>query len=182
MTSHTNEKDALGTLVKEPVEIDTVKKFIGYAADLNDDDMLLRQMIKQARSLLEDMMGRVIIRRKFETTMTNAHARDNAALLSIPVAVPLRVVHSVEYERPCGESVKCADYSSAPWDGGIVEVYVNEPFRSVTISYESGYDVVPESIRYAVLQLCKALYDRTGLEEVIAQLRPQLQAYWNENI
>ena len=80
-TEESTDRDVI-----EPVEIETVKKYIGYSPTLNEDDRFLTNFIVSARERLENRMGCAIVRRTF---VTRAYDLPIGERVSIPVRMPL---------------------------------------------------------------------------------------------
>ena len=162
----------------EPVELETVKAYIGYSPTVGDDDRFLLNSIRSARARLEDRMGCAIARRDFVTRSFDVSPGER---VTIPLLRPLRAVRSVVFIDTGGDSEPCESYSVRPGNGASVFVDVPPNVTEVRVTYSSGYDVCPEPIKTAIMLLVKADNDRTT-EDVIGPLRPMLQKYWNDNI
>jgi len=174
MTTYTEEID--GQEILEPIEIDTVKKYIGYRPNAGEDDALIGRSITTARSRLEDRLGRAIVRRQF---VTRAYISPPNNIIQL--RPPLRNVLSVVGVDAGGNEIEITRYNFRPDDGACVFVDVDASVRSFIVTYESGYDDAPPNIKSAIMMLCKAEYERST-DDVIGQLRNELKRYWKENI
>lgn len=158
--------------VIEPVTIEEVKDYLGYdPTNKRDDDMINRLIIGQ-RSMLEDVMGRIIVLREFV-----AHPRTDGAVRLLP---DLQAVSSIVYTDMDGVEHELEDYET-DLEYSVVYFAIDDTYADISITFTSGFGIIPEVIKTAILDLVKAKYDRSP-DDVLSAVRPSIQKYWSEHI
>lgn len=161
-----------GQEIVEPVTIEELRKFIGYAPSNSADDDFLMRIITSQRAILEDAMSRVIVLRSFV-----AHPLHDGSIRLLP---DLRTVECVRFKDEAGDWVEVADFEV---DLSCSEVVftIDESYSEIDIEFSAGFGTIPEGIKDAILSMSKLRYDRSG-ENALAMVRPQLQKYWREHL
>jgi len=156
----------------EPVTIEEVKGYLGYDQNNSRDDDLLNRLITGQRSMLEDVMGRIIVQRGFI-----AHPQTDGAVRLLP---DLQEVSGISYKDRDGVAHDVEEYD-VDLEYSVVCFAIDEEYEEISITYTSGFGIIPEVIKTAILDLVKAKYDRSS-EDVLSAVRPSIQKYWSEHI
>lgn len=161
-----------GQEIVEPVTIEELRKYIGYAPSNSADDDFLMRIISSQRAILEDAMSRVIVLRSFV-----AHPLHDG---SIRLPSDLRAVERVRFKDGVGDWVEVADFE-VDLSCNEVVFSISEPYTEIAIEFSAGFGTIPEGIKDAILSMSKLKYDRSG-ENGLAMVRPTIQKYWREHL
>lgn len=161
-----------GQEIVEPVTIEELRKYIGYAPSNSADDDFLMRIISSQRAILEDAMSRVIVLRSFV-----AHPLHDG---SIRLPSDLRAVERVRFKDGVGDWVEVADFE-VDLSCNEVVFSISEPCSEIAIEFSAGFGTIPEGIKDAILSMSKLKYDRSG-ENGLDMVRPLIQKYWREHL
>ena len=161
----------------EPVELESLKSYLGIVPERTEEDDLLDSLIASARSRIEDRLGRAITRRKFEKTVY-----DPGCYNLIPSLIS---VIDISYTDLEGDVRKIDNFRVRKGDEARVCFSIDDPFfdsdQGIKIVFESGYDVCPESLKIAILKVCKLDHERST-DDAIQAVWTDIQSYRVENI
>ena len=158
----------------EPVSMEEIRKYVGFDKDDTREDVLLKTLVSSQRALLEELMGRIIVEREFV-----AHPQRYGFVRLLP---SLQKVMSITYRGKDGQEKEVQDFDVAQGDAALVEFCIDEAFSDIVIRFQSGFGIIPETIKDAIKDLVKARYERTTVEEVLAAVRITTQKHWMEHI
>lgn len=152
----------------EPVTLAQLRAQV--VADGNADDALLLSYLITARELVEEWLGRALVPRTvtavFEEWPSMCGSR------TIELLMPVSSVDAVTYTNAAGSVVAWTDFVARQSQGGVMSVRPkagtswpdlgDDPV--ITLTATAGFDLVPEPIVTAIVQLAAYLYaDRDGL-------------------
>lgn len=158
--------------IVEAVTIEELRKYIGYAPGNSADDDYLSRLIVSQRQALEDAMGRIIVLRDF----VSHPSRDGAVCLP----PDLQTVDSITYKDADGEEKEVTDFE-LDLEYNVVVFDIRGEYSDIRLEFSSGFGIIPESIKEAIMVMCKSKYDRST-EDTLAMVRPPIQKYWVEHI
>lgn len=130
---------------KEPILLDDVKQFLRI--DYDEDDFILQTMVSAAREYAETFTRRSIANKTYELTI-NSYV-DRISLANPPFVNIDTVIDSN------GETI----------DHKVIEEYeraiiaFNSFYETAKVTYQAGYDVVPNTIKQAMLILISHFYE-----------------------
>lgn len=132
--------------ITEPVTLQEVKDYL--RVDFNDDDTLITSLITSSRSKCEKVLGLVLV-----DTTVNALYKNNGDLIELFYG-PIKndedgpIIDGV----PSGDSVK-------GWDGNI---WIESTAKELNLTYQSGWDKVPDWAKLAILKQIAWDYESRG--------------------
>lgn len=153
----------------EPVTLDEVKDYLGYAPDVKNYDDVLTRHITASRQILE---------RNLDIYITQRSVRFSPGPGPVPLPVPFVAVRSAKAKDRDGNDVDL-DY----------EVTGDSQFRRTlhwklpegctdpTFTVVVGYEQCPEDIRSAIVDLVKGRYDREPIAPLLEDAMMTLSAY-----
>jgi hypothetical protein len=139
----------------EPVTLEEAKEYL--QVDFDTDDPLLDRLISASRQYIETVCGISLVEKEIELKVRGFDA---------PYLLPYGPVRSVE--------MLTIDRADAENEGD----YVYESGIELEAEYTAGYDMIPEDLRSAVLEVLKVYYDARGSAvELPVFLRHKLNMY-----
>lgn len=120
----------------------------------DDEDLAIDNMLHAAIEHVADLTGRAIIPGTYELTL--APCGDT---VRFPIT-PIREVLSVSYTDRTGAAVPLADWRFyQDTDRPILTATLPHGADAVTVTFRAGYEVLPERLRLACLQLASWWYE-----------------------
>ncbi len=142
--------------------VDNVKKFLSIKGDV--DDELLERIIKAASAFIENWLGREILAHNV-IEYRDGNGKDEIIFGELPV---LEVTRVSVFDRviPASPDFQQFGYRFADWWLVLQGEFFHRGRRNVQIDYRAGYEVVPDDIEQAVIDLVSLRYkerDRFGV-------------------
>lgn len=133
--------------IKEPVTLQEVKDYL--RVDFNDDDTLINSLITSARSKCEKVLGLVLV----DTTVKALYKNDGTMieLFYGPIKNGQDGLPTITGLND-GDSIK-------GWDGN---VWIESIAEELNLTYESGWNTVPEWAKLAIKQQVAYNYENRG--------------------
>ena len=153
----------------EPVTLDEVKDYLGYAHDVADNDDVLNRHIRASRQMLEKVLGIYITQRQVSFTPHPG-----------PVQMPSPVVdiRSFKAKDAEGEDVDVTGYEITGEEFyRVLHWKLPEGCTDPLVTAMVGFAICPEDIRASIVQLVKARYDRAELAPVLGDAVASLYHY-----
>lgn len=147
-------------LGNEPVTVDEAKEHIQGLEGIALHDTYISNLIKVAREQCEQFTWRCIVKSTFEL---RASSFTQKIIIPNP---PLITIKSIKYFDGNGveQTIDPKDYTALDWEEpGKLILNLLPSTRGlagdITITYEAGYDEVPESFRHAILMMVRTWFD-----------------------
>lgn len=150
-------------VIVEPVALSDVKQHLRLMDEQNEDLMLL-QLISTAREYCEHFTRRAVAEQTLELLL-DQFPKGKGIPLASP---PLREVISITYRNDTGTEIILtpSDYVVDVDTGQVVSspgiawpVFSPFPVSPIRIRYMAGYDIIPNTIRQALLMLVGHWYE-----------------------
>lgn len=139
--------------ITEPVTVAEIKDYLRI--DLDDDDTLLGILIKAARKSCEAYTNVSFVEREVTAELMNQ---------SGGWPLPYGPVGNITAFKNCeGEDVATDDYKIAGIQFKRVETCFDGP---ITVSYNAGYENLPEDLKVALMCQVAWLYEHRGDEQM----------------
>ena len=150
----------------EPITLAEVRQHLRLPVDVTEDDLLLG-LIRTARVYCENITRRALAEQKLEIVLDNFPSGSKAIALPCP---PLVSVTEIAYRDSTGaenlmqETAYVVDTDREP--GRVMPVYgtfwpmfTPFPTSAVRIRFVGGYEILPATIRHAMLLLIGHWYE-----------------------
>lgn len=169
---------------EEPVSIEEMKDYLrleGYidtdestADELSSfdfDDVLLADMIKGSRQMMEEVAGISMIPKTLEAVLTNM-----CGMQEIPFG-PVGDIVSL-YQDDGTTEILAANYTIV----GNLWKYIKEPtYKNMIITYETGYDKLPRGLKLDLMRLVAYMYENRGEDQDVQKFAFQLAMKYSRN-
>lgn len=161
---------------EEPVSVDEMKDYLrleGYvdldestSDDLSNfdfDDMLIAELIKAGRQLMEEKAGISILPKTIEAVITNL-----CGMIELPYGPITSITTLLDCE---GTEITSVSYRVI----GNNRRYLAYPcYANMTITYETGFESLPKGIKIDLMRLVAYMYENRGDDPSIAAFASQL--------
>lgn len=142
----------------EPVTLDEVKDYLGYAHDVTEHDDVLSRHIRASRQMLEKELGIFITQRQVSF-------EPSPGLVSIPS--PVFDICSFTAKDEDGEDVDVPYEVRGTEFNRSLHWTLPEGYTDPVVIEIAGFEEVPEDIRTAIVDIVKAKYDRTPIAPIL---------------
>jgi hypothetical protein len=145
--------------ITEPVDLTEAKNFCKI--DVDDDDALIESLITTGRIMCEDYTNIGFVKRTVIVELNNGNGN---------CYLPLGPVGEIESLKDMdGNEITDPEYGGSTW-----KQIISPRYNRMVITYEAGYETLPENLRTALLNTIYYLYDNraVGVDNIgpIAQM------------
>lgn len=148
----------------------TMRKAKSYLrVDSNEDDSIIKNLIKAATVKIEKEIGQSLITKTWQKEVFVGETRSGSAKIMLPYP-PVTEILSVEEKISSKEFRQIEHYSFCD-NCDMPYILINNTNRTIRITYKSGYGTnasfIPHDIRQAILIMLMEMYDNRSTQSVI---------------